>query len=97
LYYDFYRRGEYRNALEVIRQHPFQNLTETKWKYVAAYGELGELDKARKWWQLCVAEEPLVSSDWVRRTLRLWNFPEPFLSQYMEGFVKAGYPLQSNE
>jgi len=97
LYYDFYRRGEYRNALEVIRQHPFQNLTETKWKYVAAYGELGELDKARKWWQLCVAEEPLVSSDWVRRTLRLWNFPEPFLSQYMEGFVKAGYPLQSKE
>jgi TolB-like protein len=97
LYYDFYRRGKYREALEIIRQHPFQDLTETRWKYIAAYGELGEIDEAREWWRLSVAGEPQFSTDWVRRTLRRWNFPEPFLSRYMDGFVKAGYPPQGEE
>jgi adenylate cyclase len=92
-YYDHYRRGEYRKALEAVRQHPYQTLTETKWKYIPAYGQLGELEKAREYFQTCLAAVPEFSTDWVIRTLRLWNFPEDYLSHYVEGFANAGYPL----
>jgi TolB-like protein/tetratricopeptide (TPR) repeat protein len=94
-YYDYYRRGEYRKAIEAVRQHPYQTLTETKWKYIPAYGQLGELDKAREYFQICLDAVPEFSTDWMLRTQRLWNFPEDYLSHYIEGFAKAGYPLSA--
>lgn len=94
-YYDYYRRGEYRKAIDAVRQHPYQGLTETKWKYIPAYGQLGELDKAREYFQICLAAVPEFSTDWMLNMQRLWNFPEDYLSHYIEGFAKAGYPLSA--
>jgi TolB-like protein/tetratricopeptide (TPR) repeat protein len=94
-YYDYYRRGEYRKAIEAVRQHPYQTFTETKWKYIPAYGQLGELGKAREYFQECIDAVPEFSTDWMLRTQRLWNFPEDYLSHYVEGFAKAGYPLSA--
>ncbi len=94
-YYDYYRRGEYRKAIEAVRQHPYQALTETKWKYIPAYGQLGELDKAREYFQICLAAAPEFSTDWMLSMMLLWNFPEDYLSHYVEGFAKAGYPLSA--
>jgi tetratricopeptide (TPR) repeat protein len=47
LHYDYYRRGEYAEALEVLRNHPGQMLCQTQFKYVAAYGQLGRLQEAK--------------------------------------------------
>src|SRR5262245_52601690 len=66
LFYDYYLRGEYRKAVEVIRQHPRQGLLETLFKYVTAYGQLGESTKAHEYWAKCLALAPQFSIDWVR-------------------------------
>jgi len=93
MHYYQYRNGDYQAALAMAREHPVQELTETCFKYIACYGQLGELDKARSYFQTCLAQEPNFSAEFVRDVLRLWNFPEAFIAQYMEGFAKAGYPL----
>jgi len=95
LHYYYYQHKDYRKAVEIVGQHPHQDLVENKWKYIAAYGQLGELENARQLWQNCLTNMPEFSSDWVLNALRLWNFPEPFLAHYMEGFAKAGFPCSS--
>jgi TolB-like protein/tetratricopeptide (TPR) repeat protein len=91
MHYDHYRKGEYLLALENARAHPVQSLCETQWKYVAAYGQLGEPQKAKQHWDKCVAVVPDFSADWVAKMLRIWNFQESFIQQYMEGVRKAGF------
>ena len=58
LYYDFYRKGMYSKALEVLKLHPVQGLVETQNKYTAVYAELGDLDKAREHWEKCIEIDP---------------------------------------
>lgn len=91
LHYDFYRKGEYQKALEIVLQHPEQNIIHTQWKYVAVYGELGNIEKAREHWKKCVAIDPTWSAASMRRQLELWNFPPDFAQRYMQGYAKAGY------
>jgi TolB-like protein/Tfp pilus assembly protein PilF len=92
-HYDHYNRGDYARALEACRQHPYQEMTETLFKYIPAHGQLGQREKAREYFDRCAAVVPGFSADWVLATLRLWNFPKPFLAHYMEGFAKAGHPV----
>ncbi|UCH48983.1 MAG: adenylate/guanylate cyclase domain-containing protein [Betaproteobacteria bacterium] len=95
MHYDHYRKGEYLLALEDARAHPGQSLCETQWKYVAAHGQLGEPQKAKQHWDKCVAAVPNFSADWVAKMLRIWNFQESFIQQYMEGIRKAGFPCRT--
>jgi TolB-like protein/tetratricopeptide (TPR) repeat protein len=91
-HYDHYRKGEYARALEACRQHAYQDLTETQFKYIPCYGQLGQPDKARPYFERCRAAEPEFSADWVGNVLRTWNFEEPVIAHYLDGFAKAGYP-----
>jgi TolB-like protein/tetratricopeptide (TPR) repeat protein len=91
-HYDHYNKGDYARALEACRQHPYQGLTETKFKYIPCYGQLGDVDKAREYFELCRQAEPEFSADWVGNILRTWNFQDAFIAHYLEGFAKAGYP-----
>jgi len=95
LHYDHYRKGEYRQALQAVQEHPGQALCETQLKYIAAYGQLGEPEKAKEHWDRCAAVVPDFSADWIADSFRLWNFQEPYIQQYMEGVRKAGYPCRS--
>jgi adenylate cyclase len=95
LHYDFYRKREYEKALEILLWHPSTALCETQYKFVAAYGQLLQPEKARPHWENCKATNPDMSTDFVADILRLWNFQESFIEHYMEGFEKAGYPCRS--
>jgi adenylate cyclase len=95
LHYDFYRKGQYAQALEAAIGHNTQALCETQWKYVAAYGQLQQPDKAKQHWDNCVATVHGFSADWVAQQMRIWNFQESFIQKYMEGIQKAGYPCNA--
>ena len=92
MHYDFYRKGEYQKALDMVRQHPLQDIIHTQWKYVAAYAELGNLEKAREHWKKCVEIDATWSTARMRQEFELWNFPQgEFVQRYLESFAKAGY------
>jgi len=93
IFYDLYRRGLYREAVDVIRQHPTQSLCETQLKYVAVYGQLGDRAKAKEHFDHCAGTTPGFSADFAQGIFKLWNFEEAFIRKFMEGFAKAGYPL----
>ncbi len=90
IFYDLYRMERYREAIDVIRMNPNQVLWETQQKYVAAYGQLGEVEKAREHWKKCLATDPDRS---VVQLMELWNFEKSFRKHYLEGFAKAGVPV----
>jgi hypothetical protein len=56
------------------------------------YGELGELEKARKYWNNCLRLDPQWSANSLREIGRLWNFPKDYWDRYMKSVAKAGYP-----
>jgi adenylate cyclase len=90
LFYSFYLKGDYRKALEAIRQHPRQQLLETLMKYVMVYGQLRELTKAREYWSKCTAEWPEFSMEWLREDVfRRWNFLESDAERLLEGIANA--------
>jgi adenylate cyclase len=95
LHYNYYRDGDYRLALEMVRGHPGQTMCETQFKYVAVYGQLGEPEKAKEHWNNCVRSVPDFSAERLAEILRVWNFQEPFIEHYMEGIRKAGYPCRN--
>jgi adenylate cyclase len=90
-FYDHFRRGQYRAALEFLEQHPNPGIVENQQKFVAVYAELGELDAARKHWNSCLELDPNWSADRLREIGRLWNFPADFWDRYMQSVAKAGY------
>jgi adenylate cyclase len=94
-FYDLYRKGRFREAIDVIRQHPGQQMCETQMKYVAAYGQLHEPAKAKEHLDNCRAHEPEFSPETVQDILRLWNFQEPFIRSFIDGFAKAGFPCKN--
>lgn len=95
-HYDYYRTQDYKQALEMAFGHPVPGLCETQYKFVAAYGQLGEPEKARPHWKSCEEAERDWSADFIARILRLWNFQEPFIEHYMEGIEKAGYSCRAH-
>lgn len=48
LFYDHYLKGEYDEAVAVVRRHPLQGLNETNVKYVLAYSQLDRPDKTQE-------------------------------------------------
>jgi len=94
LFYDYQRRGMYREALEVLKQHPIQNIAENQQKYTAVYAELGDIEKARAHWQQCIELEPEWSSNMLANLGDLWSFDKSFWDRYMQSIAKAGYPLK---
>ncbi len=58
---------------------------------VMAYGQLGNIEKAREHWAKCVEVEP----DWSARRMveifHLWNFREGDIEKFMDGVAKAGF------
>ncbi|MFN0040052.1 MAG: adenylate/guanylate cyclase domain-containing protein [Burkholderiales bacterium] len=91
LHYDFFRKGQFREALEIVMAHHEQHILHTQWKYVAAYAELGEIGKAREHFEKCRTIDPTWSADRMGEELRLWNLPEPLIKQYLQSYAKAGY------
>jgi tetratricopeptide (TPR) repeat protein len=94
LYYDFFRSSQYRKALEANRSNPSQHLLEQRTKYVAVYGQLGEVSKAKEAWADCVALDAEFSVGKVVARLKLWNQPESMIERFVEGYSKAGFPLE---
>jgi len=95
LYYDFYRRGMYTKALEILKVHPTQGLIENQQKYTAVYAELGDLEKAHEHWKRCLEIDPDWSAQKLYRLFHLWNFEESFVTRYMQSIAKAGYVAQN--
>ena len=95
LYYDFYRRGLYTKALEILKVHPAQGLVENQHKYTAVYAELGDLEKAHEHWKRCIEIDPDWSAQKMYRLFHLWNFEESFVTRYMQSIAKAGYVVQN--
>jgi TolB-like protein len=92
-FYHLYLKGEYRKALEVIRQHPRQQLLETLFKYVLSYVQLNELEKAREYWTKCVALVPAFSAEWMRENVfQRWNFPETETELCVQALARAAPP-----
>jgi adenylate cyclase len=48
IFYYQYRQGKFQKAIDTVRLHPIQNVVEQQQKYVAAYAELGNIDKAHE-------------------------------------------------
>jgi tetratricopeptide (TPR) repeat protein len=90
----YYRQGKYREALEIIKQHPNQGIVENQQKYVAAYAELGEIESARKYWNKCLELDPKWSANRLAEIGRLWNFPKDYWDRYMQSIAKAGYVVR---
>ncbi len=95
MHYYHFHAGDYRTALEMVRAHPGQAWCETQWKYVAAYGQLGQPESAKEHWNSCVETIPGFSADLLAEMQRIWGFRDPFLADYMEAIRKAGYPCSS--
>jgi adenylate cyclase len=91
VHYDYFRKGRFQEALDVVLTHPEQGILHTEWKYVAAYAELGDITKAREHFDKCLQLDPKWSADEMMRQLRLWNFPDEFVERYLESYAKAGY------
>jgi adenylate cyclase len=90
LHYDYYRKKQYQQAADIVVSHPFQPMAETQFKYVAAYGQLGDRQKALEHWDKCKELEPNWSAARVSDILKLWNFNDLYIEHYMEGIAKAG-------
>ena len=93
LFYDYYRQGRYREALEIMKQHPNQGIVENQQKYVAVYAELGDLESARKYWNNCLKLDRNWSANRLAEIGRLWNFPRDYWDRYMQSIAKAGYKV----
>jgi adenylate cyclase len=52
LFYDFHRRGMYREAVEVMKLHPNPGIIEN-WQKFTAVMPLGDLQRAREYWNKC--------------------------------------------
>ncbi len=59
-------------------------------KFVPAYGQLGDIEKAREYWTKCVEIEPDWSAQRMLDILHNWNFTEADTVKVMEGVYKAG-------
>lgn len=92
LYYDYYLKGEYDAAIEIIAGHPNQNLAETVVKYVMAYGAMGDAERAMEYWRTCLEIEPDFSPQKLIDLFRTWNFREQDIDSLMEGIYAAGIP-----
>jgi len=91
LFYDFYRKRQYREALDILKRHPNQGIVENQQKYVAVYAELGDIQKAQEYWKNCLKLDPNWSADRLREIGRLWNFPKDYWDRYMQSIAKAGF------
>jgi hypothetical protein len=94
MFYNLYRKGKYRESIEMVQQHPVQSLCETQMKYVAAYGQLGDQARAKEHFDQCVETTPGFSADFMAGILRLWNFQESYINSMIDGYAKAGYRLK---
>jgi len=96
LFYDHYLNGRYQAAIEIMRQHRNPALCENQMKFIVAYGQLGQPEQARPYYERCQKDIPDFSSDWMRNNVfQVWNFREQDVRKLMDGFAKAGYPCKS--
>jgi hypothetical protein len=96
LFYDHYLSGRYQDAIEIMRQHIHPALCENQMKFIVAYGQLGQPEQARPYYERCQKDIPDFSSDWMRNNVfQVWNFREQDIRKLMDGFAKAGYPCKS--
>jgi len=66
-------------------------------KYVMAYGQLGDAEKAMEHWKNCLEMEPDWSAQRIINILELWNFPKNDIEKLMDGVYKAGIPRPGAE
>jgi tetratricopeptide (TPR) repeat protein len=91
LFYDYHRRGMYAEAVDVLKQHPNPGIVENLQKYTAAYPDLGEMGRAREYWEKCKQVDPEWSADKLNRLGDLWSFDKAVWTRYMQSIEKAGY------
>jgi hypothetical protein len=71
--------------------HPTQHLCENQVKFIMAYGQLGQPEKAEEHFARCKAEAADFSTGWMVNSARRWNFSKAHIRMFLEGFAKAGY------
>jgi adenylate cyclase len=96
LFYDHYLNGRYKDAIEIMRQHPNPALCENQMKFIVAYGQLGQREQAAPYYERCQKDIPDFSPDWMATNVfQAWNFRPQDIKKLMDGFAKAGYPCKS--
>jgi serine/threonine-protein kinase len=86
--FDAYRKGDYRGALEIAQNINLPGFWRTNFALAAIYGQLGELEQARKAVQALLSVRPDFATT-AREECSKWWQPE-FTEKLLEGLHKAG-------
>ncbi|MBV9339388.1 MAG: protein kinase [Acidobacteria bacterium] len=94
-FFDAYRKGDYRGALEVALKVNMPGFWRTNVAFAAVYGQLGEVEAARS----AVRELLTLKPDFavvVREELKKWWRPE-LVEQLIDGLRKGGLEIAGEE
>ena len=90
MYLDYYLHGDYKRALELIRQDPGRQSDYLYVGYIPIYGELGRKQEALENWRKLLADEP----DWSAESFETWwgmrNMGDEDIAKLMDGVYKSG-------
>jgi TolB-like protein len=92
--FDAYRKGDYRSALEIAQKVNMPHFWRTNFALAVSYGQLGEVELARKAVQMLLAARPDFATSAREECLKWWQ-PE-FVEKLLEGLGKAGLKIADN-
>jgi serine/threonine protein kinase/tetratricopeptide (TPR) repeat protein len=92
--FDAYRKGDYRGAIDICQKVNMPGFWRTQAALAAAYGQLGELESARKAVRALLALRPSFATSARDECAKWW---EPALLEHlMDGLRKAGLEIADN-
>ena len=90
MYKDYYVKGDYERALEILRQDPEKGSIFKYIYYIAVYGQLGRKQDALENWRKLRTDE----RDWTAASFenwyRMWNMRDQDIAKMMDGVYKSG-------
>ena len=90
MYLDSYLHGDYKRALELIRQDPGRQSAYLYVGYIPIYGELGRKQEALENWRKLLAEQPNWSAESFKTWWRTRNMRDEDIAKLMDGVYKSG-------
>ncbi|MGA7752107.1 MAG: protein kinase [Candidatus Sulfotelmatobacter sp.] len=94
-FYDAYRKGEYRAALEIALKVNMPGFWRAQAALAATYGQLGELELARNAVRELLSIRPDFAST-VRAELEKWHYTE-LVEHLLDGLRKAGLEIPTDK
>lgn len=86
---DYYLKGDYERALELLRQSPDQEPYTSRY-YIPIYGQLGRKQEALEKSRKLLAKEQGVTAESFENWYRMWNIREEDIARLMDGVAKSG-------